>query len=159
MRINLQIDRVAEGDFAYFENQLTLQRLRFEHEEKQKESAQNLHIMEECAIYMPISIGLDKNSPLKEQFDKYLRRAVEGGLIRKWLMAATKSFESSIETQPAEALMDVKKFYGALVALGCGYFLSLLAFAGEKLYWHFVIEKHPNFDKYCGKIVQPLSER
>lgn len=151
---------MAEGDFAYFENQLTLQRLRFEfeHEKKTKEPAQNLHIMEECAINMPISIGLEKNSPLKEQMDKYLRRAVEGGLIRKWLMTATKSFESSIETQPAEALMDLKKFYGALVALSCGYILSLLAFAGEKIYWHFVIEKHPNFDKYYGKIVQPHSE-
>jgi hypothetical protein len=148
---------VAEGDFAYFENQLTLQRLRYEHV-KRKDSAQNLHIMEECAINMPISIGLGKNSPLKDQLDKYLRRVVEGGLIRKWMMTATKSFESSIETQPAEALMDLKKFYGALVALGCGYFLSFLAFAAEKLFWHFAVEKHPNFDKYYGKIVQPYIE-
>lgn len=109
-------------------------------------------------LNMPISIGLDKNSPLKEQLDKFLRRAVEGGLIRKWLMTATKGFVSSIEVQPAEALMDLKKFYGAVVALFCGYFLSLLAFAGEKLYWRFVIEKHPNFDKYYCKIVQPRDE-
>jgi hypothetical protein len=113
--------------------------------------------MEECAINMPISVGLDKNSPLKRQLDKYLLRMVEGGLTKKWLMSATESFASSIEAPPAEALMDVKKFYGALVALACGYFLSLLAFIGEKLYWRFVIEKHPHFDKYYGKIIQPHS--
>lgn len=111
--------------------------------------------MEECAVNMPISIGLEKNSPLKEQFDKYLRRAVEGGLIRKWLLMATKTFESSIETKPTEALMDLKKFYGALVALGCGYVLSLLAFAVETIYWRFYVEKHPNFDKFYNKIIQP----
>ena len=147
-----QIDRVAQGDFAYFENRLTLQQLRFKHELQQRETKQNLHIMDECAINMPISIGLDKNSPLKEQVDKYIRRMIEGGLIRKWLMNAIKSFESSIEPPPAEALMDLKKFYGALVALGCGYFLALLSFTVEKLYWRFVVEKHPDFDKYCGNI-------
>jgi hypothetical protein len=131
---------------------LTLQKLRFDHEEQQKETAQNLHIMEQCVVNMPISIGLDKNSPLKEQINRYIRRAVEGGLVRKWLMTATKSFESSIEPPPAEAVMDLKKFYGALVALGCGYALSLFVFVLEKLYWRFVIERHPHFDKYYGYI-------
>lgn len=84
--------------------------------------------------------------------DKYIRWAVEAGLIQKWLMDATMSFDSSIEPPPAEALMDLKKFYGALVALGCGYFLALLAFAVEKFYWKFVIEKHPSYDKYYGYI-------
>lgn len=101
---------------------------------------------------MPIGIGLEKNSPLKEQIDKYTRRAIEGGLVQKWTANAIKSFESSIEPPPEEALMDLKKFYGALVALGCGCALSLLAFACEKLYWHFAIERHPNFDKYYGNI-------
>jgi hypothetical protein len=112
--------------------------------------------MEECAINMPISVGLEKNSPLKRQLDKYLRRMVEGGLTKKWLIKATESFASSIETPPAEALMDVKKFYGALVALACGYFISLLAFTSEKLYWKFIIEKHPNYDKFYRKIIQPI---
>ena len=78
---------------------------------------------------------------------------IEGGLIKKWLMNAIKSFESSIEPPPEEALMDLKKFYGALVALVCGYALALITFTIEKIYWKFVIEKHPNFDKYCGKII------
>lgn len=152
-KINIfQIKRVAEGDFAYFENTFTLQQLRFKHESQHKESTQNLHIMDECAVSMPISIGLEKNSPLKEQIDKYIRRAIEGGLVQKWIANAIKSFESSIEPPPEEALMDLKKFYGALVALGCGYALSLIAFTFEKLYWRFVIEKHPKFDKYYGNI-------
>lgn len=49
--------------------------------------------------------------------------------------------------------MDLKKFYGALVALGCGYVLALIALAGEAAYWRFVIEKHPHYDKYFRKIV------
>lgn len=108
--------------------------------------------MEQCAINIPISIGLEKNSPLKEQIDKNIQSLIEGGLIKKWLMSATKSFESSIEAPPTEALMDLKKFYGALVALGCGYVLALAAFAAEKAYWRFVVEKHPNYDKYYGSI-------
>lgn len=144
---------MAEGDFAYFENQLTLQQLRFKHENSQaRSSKKNLHIMDECAVNIPISVGLEKNSPLKTQIDKYIRWAVEGGLIQKWLMAATKDFESSIEPPPAEALMDLKKFYGALVALGCGYALGLVAFTVEIIYWKLVVEKHPNYDKYYRNI-------
>lgn len=115
--------------------------------------------MEQCTVNIPVSIGLEKNSPLKEQMDKYIRWAIEGGLIQKWLMKATKSFESSIEPPPAEALMDLKKFYGALVALGCGYVLALIAFAGEAAYWRFVIEKHPHYDKYFRKIVIRQDQR
>lgn len=156
-----KIVRVANGDFAYFENQFTLQQLRFNHEQLQKETAENLHIMEQCAINTPVSIGLEKNSPLKEQTDKYIRRMIEGGLIRKWLMNAIKSFESSIEPPPQEALMDLKKFYGALVALGIGYILALIIFAIEKIHWKFFVENHPNFDKYCGKIVivEPVQQK
>lgn len=149
----MKIDKVVGGDFAYFENQFTLQELRFNHEKKQSESAQKLHIMEQCAINIPISLGLEKNSPLKEQMDKYIRWAVEGGLIQKWLLQAIKSFESSVEPPPAEAYMDLKKFSGALVALGCGHVLALLVFVVEKAYWRLVIENHPNYDKYYGKVI------
>lgn len=115
--------------------------------------------MEQCAIVIPVSVGLEKNSPLKEQMDKYIRRMIEGGLIKKWLMNAIKGFESSIEPPPEEALMDLKKFYGALVALGCGYALALITFAIETAYWKFVIVPHPNFDKYCGNIIVVNGDR
>lgn len=111
--------------------------------------------MEECAVNIPISIGLEKNSPLKEQMDKHIGRLVEGGLIQKWLLHAIKTFESSIEPPPQEAVMHLMKFYGALVALGCGYVLALAAFAIEKLYWRFMVERHPHFDKYYRRIVVP----
>lgn len=151
-----QIERVAKKEFAYFENWFTLQQLRHKHEEK--ESSQNLHIMEQCAFVVPISVGLEKNSPLKEQMNKYVRRAVEGGLVKKWLKTAVKSFESSIEPSPPEALMDLKKFYGALVALGCGYTMALLAFVGEIIYWRLIVEKHPHYDKYYGNIITVRNE-
>lgn len=146
---------MAGGDFAYFENKYTLQELRFQHEEEKKESAQKLHIMEECTVNIPISLGLEKNSPLKEQMDKHIRRLIEGGLIQKWLMQAIKRFESSVEPPPLEAVMNLRKFYGAIVALGCGYALALMAFFMEKVYWQFVVQRHPHYDKYYGKIIVP----
>lgn len=115
--------------------------------------------MEQCAIVIPVSIGLGKNSPLKDQMDKYIRRTIEGGLVKKWLTNAIKSFESSIESQPEEAIMSLRKFYGALVALGCGYVLAFLAFIIEKAYWKFVVEKHPNYDKYCGNIIADYGDK
>lgn len=149
---------MAGGDFAYFENRETLQQLRFKREAEHSETSKNLHIMDECVANMPISVGLEKNSPLKGQLDKYIARAVEAGLIRKWMMTATKSFESSVEPQPAEAFMDLKKFYGALVALGCGYGLGILAFLIEVAYWKLFVERHKDFDKYYGKIITTQSK-
>lgn len=145
--------KVEEGDFAYFESVEELRRLRYEHEIKQSKLSQKLHIMDECAINMPISIGLDKNSPLKGKIDEMILRLSQGGLIRKWFTDAIKSFESSVEEPPQEALMDLKKFYGALVALGCGYLVSILAFLGEIAYWNFFVKRHPKYDKYYGRIV------
>lgn len=104
--------------------------------------------MEECVLNMPISLGLEKNSPLKQIVDKYIRRAIESGLTTKWLSDAVREFQSSIEVPPQEALMDLKKFYGALVALGLGYLFGMLALIAELLYWRCVVEKNPLYDKY-----------
>lgn len=151
--ISFQIDKVALGDFAFFESQYALQQLRFDHEEKQTESAQSLHIMEQCAFVVPISIGLDKNSPLKHRMDGLILRLVEVGLVRKWLTEAMMDFRSSIEEPPAEAVMNFGKFYTGLVVLGVGYALALIAFAAEKAYFRFVVETNPNYDRFYGKII------
>ena len=104
--------------------------------------------MKDCAIHIPISLGMEKNSPLKPMVDKYLRRLIEAGLTNKWLADAIQDFQSSVEEEPQEALMDLKKFYGALIALAVGYFLSTLVLISEVLYWKYVVQKHPAFDKY-----------
>jgi hypothetical protein len=109
--------------------------------------------MEECAINMPISMGLDKSSPLKKKVDELILYATEGGLINKWFRDAIKSFESSVEEPPAEALMDLKKFYAGLVALLIGYVLSLMAFIAEISYWTYFVKRHPKYDKYYGRII------
>lgn len=61
------------------------------------ESQLTLHIMSHCSVHMPVSIGLEKNSPLKSQVDKYIRRLIEAGLISKWLMDTVKNFDASNE--------------------------------------------------------------
>lgn len=112
---------------------------------------QTLHIMRECAIHMPISLGLEKNSPIKQRVDKYVRRMIEAGLTNKWLSEAIRSVEFNTETPPQEALMDLKKFYGALVALGVGYSLASITFLGELLYFKFITQRDPMYDKYALK--------
>lgn len=114
--------------------------------------------MEECTLYMPISIGIDKNSPLKPKIDELIQYAIEGGLINKWHQDAISSFAASVEEPPEEALMDLKKFYGALVALGCGLTLSILSFFAELLHWQFFVKRHPKYDKYFGRIIFDCDE-
>ncbi|KAL7037123.1 hypothetical protein ACKWTF_009084 [Chironomus riparius] len=147
------IMQVEKGEFAYFESLEELRRLRFQHEMKQSQLSQKLHIMDECAINMPISIGLDKNSPLKEKIDEIILRLAQGGLIKKWFNDAIQSFVSSVEEPPQEALMDIKKFFGALVALGVGYLISICAFLGEFAYWAIFVRRHPKYDKYYKRII------
>lgn len=77
------IARVADGVFGYYENVQVLQEARAKRQileamqkKKATESNENLisdrdlHIMQECVINMPISVGMDRNSPLKSQVDQ-----------------------------------------------------------------------------------------
>lgn len=140
---------MSQGKFAYYENEYFLQEMLFHHDEQPENKEKYLHIMEECAINMPISIGLEKNSPLKQRFDKLLRRIMESGLISKWLDDTTQKFQSSTEEPPQEALMDLKKLYGILIALAIGFTVALLVLIGEIIYWKFVTQKSPLYDKYA----------
>jgi len=81
--LNDVIDRVANGTFGYYENAYLLRHIRakriFEEsngENKSKENESivkyNLHIMNECIVYMPIALGLEKNSPLKTHVDLWV---------------------------------------------------------------------------------------
>nr|NP_001345809.1 ionotropic receptor 68a precursor [Aedes aegypti] len=151
------VERVVEGHFAYYDNVYMLKHLRATR--KSAKARETLHIMEECAVHMPISIGLEKNSPLKPKVDKYVRALVEAGLTKKWLADAIEEFQSNVEIPPQEATMDLQKLTAAFIALAIGYGVSLLAFSAEKLYWRFVVEKHPAYDKYIvgsyrGKVVR-----
>ncbi|XP_055589024.1 glutamate receptor ionotropic, kainate glr-3 [Uranotaenia lowii] len=151
------VERVIEGNFAYYDNVYMLKQLRAT---RQSEKArQTLHIMEECAVHMPISIGLEKNSPLKPKVDMFVRSLVETGLTKKWLADAIEKFQSNVELPPQEATMDLKKLTAAFIALAVGYGLSLFAFGIEKLYWRCVVERDPTYDKFIvgrfyGNVVQ-----
>lgn len=123
--------------------------MRFAHDQIAENKQKYLHIMKECAIKMPISIGLEKNSPLKPRFDRLLRQIMESGLVSKWLTDSIQKFESSIEDAPQEALMDLKKLLGIFVALAVGFTLALLVLVAENIYWKFVTKKSPLYDKYA----------
>lgn len=145
---SIQITRVSQGKFAYYENEYFLREMLYKHDQNAANKLKYLHIMKECAISMPISIGLEKNSPLKPGFDRLLRQVIESGLINKWLSDSIQRFDASAEEPPQEALMDLKKLYGALFASLIGFGIALLALIGENLYWRFVTEKNPLYDKY-----------
>lgn len=139
---------MSQGKFAYYENEYFLREMRFEHDQIAENKLKYLHIMKECAIKMPISIGLEKNSPLKPRVDRLLRQIMEAGLISKWLSDSIQRFESSTEEPPQEALMDLKKLYGILFALLVGFGFATLALIGEILYWKCVTKRNPLYDKY-----------
>ncbi|XP_058056649.1 uncharacterized protein LOC131208023 [Anopheles bellator] len=140
------VERVVNGMYAYYENIYLLRQLRSTR--NSEKARQTLHIMQQCAVHMPISVGLEKNSPLKPQVDRYVRALVEGGLTGKWLSDAIERFQSNVELPPQEATIDLKKMYAGIVALIIGYGVALAAFTGEKLYWRFYVQTDPDFDQY-----------
>ncbi|XP_077301063.1 ionotropic receptor 21a-like [Arctopsyche grandis] len=169
---NIGVEQVAKGKLAYYENVHFLNFISAKQKNKYSSKSisddgknstnndtsdmfsvgdRNLHIMKECAIHMPISIGLQKNSPLKPQIDLLLRKIIEAGLVEKWLndvmtpiLATSQSNEENIK-----AVMNLQKLYGGFVALGIGYGLSIFTLIGEIIYWKYIVTKDPNFDIYA----------
>lgn len=134
---------MAEGKFAYFENEYFLRELYRKHGAENVNDAQKpLHVMKECTINMPISIGLEKNSPLKPEVDKLLRRMIEAGLVSKWLSDSTQEFnDEDDETDAQDALITLKKMYGAVVALGVGWLAASLVLLCEILYHRYWVQR------------------
>jgi hypothetical protein len=164
---DLAVERVAKGEFAYYENIHFLQYLRVRrklsmkdtktqkdiNKQQHSEGERNLHIMHDCVIHMPVSIGLQKNSPLKPHTDRFLRHIVEAGLVKKWLkdvMLSITSMDNAPEEEDSnKPLMNLHKLYGAFVALGMGYLISICTLTGEKIHWECVVKKSTMYDKYA----------
>ncbi|KPJ04976.1 Glutamate receptor, ionotropic kainate 1 [Papilio xuthus] len=162
------VKRVVRGDFAYYDNKNFLKYLRVKRKNNKIDinttnllvtndtnmgntrMERNLHIMSDCMVNIPVSIGFHKNSPLKPLADVYLRRIVEVGLFEKWSNDAMYRI-NTLDTNDEEikALMNLKKLQGAFIALAIGYFISLVIFISELSHWHFIVKKDPHFDKYA----------
>ncbi|XP_050678729.1 uncharacterized protein LOC126974989 [Leptidea sinapis] len=160
------VRRVAQGAFAYYDNSnflkyLSVKRKKVEFN-KIYNSTENdtdltnrtytdneLHIMTNCVVNAPISIGFHKNSPLKPLADRYLQKIVEVGLVVKWLndaMYLIRSLDSSKDE--IKALMNLQKMYCAFIALAIGYIISVICLIGEYLHWNLIVKRDPKFDKY-----------
>eukprot|EP00102_Acyrthosiphon_pisum_P022440 XP_016659650.1 PREDICTED: glutamate receptor ionotropic, delta-2 [Acyrthosiphon pisum] len=164
--VDKAIDLVSKGQFAYYDNIHFLRYVKVMQNTKTYEKNSQfingtvndtsngdftLHIMSKCIINMPISLGLQKNSPLKPAVDRFLRRVIEAGLVKKWLndvMLDTVILEEPQQIEEVKALMDLKKLYGAFVVLVAGYILSILVLLIEIGYWYGVVKKDPLFDEY-----------
>jgi hypothetical protein len=100
-------------------------------------------------------LGLQKNSPIKPRVDKYIRRVLEAGLITKWLddvMSPILNSEIQRTHEGTKAIMNMKKFFGAIVALCIGYFISIVVLIVEIIYFNYFIKKNPNYNKYSRTI-------
>ncbi|KAF7989916.1 hypothetical protein HCN44_008590 [Aphidius gifuensis] len=151
------IARVAAGKFGYYENIYFLQVARakrqvLESERKKQAIKQNqrlvvdneLHIMQECVISMPISIGMDRNSPLRPQVDNIIKNIIETGLVEKWLsdvMEWSKIAEIKSETDTPKATINIHKLSGAFFALVTGYFFGMILVIIENFYWKYIATK------------------
>ncbi|KAJ2953036.1 hypothetical protein O0L34_g7426 [Tuta absoluta] len=161
--------RVARGTYAYYDNAEFLKYISVKRKNvlmdvdefdnstmnatesiQTSEDERNLHIMTDCVVNIPVSVGFHKNSPLKPLADLYIQRIVEVGLVEKWLNDAMYTIRS-LDTSEDEikALMNLKKLYGAFIALAIGYFLSFICLLGELIHWHWIVKRDPNFDKYA----------
>lgn len=75
----------------------------------------------------------------------------EIGLVHKWLsdvMEWSKINEARQQSKSETALVNLRKLYGAFIALGIGYFLSFIALFGEIIHWKYVVLRDPKYDKY-----------
>lgn len=83
-------------------------------------------------------------------FNKYIARLIEGGLIAKWLNDFTENLPYE-EEAPKEAFIDLRKFWSSFVVLATGYFLAGVALLFEL--WHFknIVQSHFLYDKYNTK--------
>lgn len=166
------VESVAEGKFAFYENIYFLKEMIVKRQTNHKEFEvsgenetqivhqierveRNLHIMTDCVINMPISVGLQKNSPIKKRVDKFIRRTIEAGLIKKWLDDVMQSIVNAnvkAGSKSIQAVMNLRKFSGAVVALIIGYVCGIIALAAEILYYHYFVKRHPDFDKYSKSV-------
>lgn len=160
---NEAANKVAKGVYAYYDNEHFLKYLSVRKTNRPTldklndtqvllvdDVERNLHVMSDCVLNIPISIGLHTNSPLKPLADVYVRRIAEVGLVQKWLDDVMNTITSlDRNDEEIKALMNLKKLYGAFIALGVGYFFSAICLVGELMHWHFIVMKDPNFDKYA----------
>ncbi|KAL0272073.1 UNVERIFIED_CONTAM: hypothetical protein PYX00_005184 [Menopon gallinae] len=167
------LERVAKGEFAYYENvhflrhasihrqiiamEDRVRRFGESQNETNENTERNLHIMKDCVINMPISLGLQKNSALKPRVDRFLRMIIEAGLVKKWLndaMAEVLIADLDSGQPPSKALINLKKLFGAFVALGVGYGISILALLAEIINWQVRVVRNPYYDKYSNKVLK-----
>ncbi|XP_061383331.1 glutamate receptor ionotropic, kainate glr-3 [Danaus plexippus] len=150
-------NKIAQGIFAYYDSENFLKYLTVKRKNmvlmtspENNTRDRNLHIMKDCVVNIPISIGFHKNSPLKPLADVYLRRIVEVGLVEKWLNDAMYKIRTREKNEEeVKALINLKKLYCAFVALSIGYTLSSICLFLEFMHWHFVVKRDPGFDKYA----------
>ena len=88
-----------------------------------KNSQTDIHIMDQCYYYIPISFAIGKNSPLKEPINRKIVQLREGGFINKWMedkvVIEVKQEARQDVAFTIEDLMGAFTILGLLLCLGC----------------------------------------
>lgn len=63
-------------------------------------------------------------------------------------MQWTMNAERPQEYNSSKGLINLRKLYGALIALSIGYLAAFIALAGEIFHWKYIVQRHPDYDKY-----------
>ncbi|CAB3371748.1 Hypothetical predicted protein [Cloeon dipterum] len=125
------VSLIKLGKVAFFGNVYLLNSLKTL-SEKMEVGKYSVHVNEECVISLPVSIGLARNSALTPQVDKIVKRAVENGLVTKWLQES--EYKSVPSTGAQQAVVDLPKMISIFAALSSGLCVSLIAFVGEIIF-------------------------
>lgn len=67
-------------------------------------------------------------------------------------MQSVLTAKGQLDYEGIKALMNMKKFVGALVALFIGYFLGIVLLVVEIVYFYYKVRKNPQFNKYSKVI-------
>ncbi|XP_046382294.1 glutamate receptor ionotropic, kainate glr-3 [Ischnura elegans] len=133
--------RVARGRYAFYENKYWLRAARASYQLSSSSGdagGYGLHVMRDCALSLPVALGLAPGSPLKGRVDRLLRRMAEAGLVARWTALAMRSTACAerrsmlASTSNQGALVDLKRLFGAVVALASGLALAAVALAAER---------------------------
>ena len=146
---------VSKGVLAYYENAYFLEYTAVQQLLLRNEGRRgSVHLMSDCVINAPISLGLKKNSPIKNRVDALIARVVEGGLVQKWLAdAMLRTNVAKVGLRPNfDRLVTMRKLIGAILALAIGYLLSFLALLAEIIHFQYLVLRHPLYNRYNPRI-------
>lgn len=108
--------------------------------------SKRLKILPECAVTTYLNYVLKKNSPYKKIFNKRIKRMIEHGLIKSYVIAVKKMKNDTemlmrLTTKPVKCPEEITlvQLQGSFYVLYAGYVLASAVFLSERFYHKLMI--------------------